>query len=251
MRRSMVLVLALALSACGSLDTDGEPDGSGPLVIVAAASLHAAFDDLADAFTERFPQYRVAPIEYDGSQALAVRLLDGAEVDVVAFADEMSLRPVTDAGIVEGHTIFATNTLRIAVPPGNPRSITTLQDLADPDLAVVLCAPDVPCGAASEALLDAAGVHVRPVSQETNVTSVLNRVAWGEADAGLVYATDVAASAGRVDGVTPPNADTVVNRYPIAVASAAPSAASAHAFVEFVMSRRGRAILAAHGFGAP
>ncbi|SEB88836.1 molybdate transport system substrate-binding protein [Paramicrobacterium humi] len=248
-----VLAAAALLTGCAGSAPAGERSAaaSDPLIIFAAASLQGSFDELAAEFTAAHPEYPVAPITYDGSQALATQIVDGADVDVIAFANEPSLTPVTDAGAVDDSTIFATNTLQIAVAPGNPKGITDLSDLANSDLTVVLCAAEVPCGTASHTLLDDAGVSVSPASEETNVTSVVTRVENGEADAGLVYATDVAASDGKLDGVTPANADKAVNRYPIAVSKNAPSPTAAKAFVDFVLSDAGQGVLKKYGFGRP
>jgi molybdate transport system substrate-binding protein len=144
--------------------------------------------------------------------------------------------------------LFATNTLVIAVPAGNPAGIETLADL--PGATVVLCAPEVPCGAASATLLSNAGVTVTPASQEQNVSAVLTKVAAAEADAGLVYATDVVGD-DAVESIVPEGADDVVNRYPIAALAEAANPEAAAAFIAFVLSDAGQAILADFGFGAP
>ncbi|WP_166996573.1 molybdate ABC transporter substrate-binding protein [Paramicrobacterium fandaimingii] len=246
-------VAALLLAGCSNTASPQEDSATAsfPLVIFAAASLQGSFDELAEEFEAEHPEYPVDPIVYDGSQALATQIVDGADVDVIAFANEPSFEPVTDAGAADESTIFATNTLQIAVAPGNPKEIDSLSDLASDDLSVVLCAAEVPCGAASHTLLDDAGVSVTPVSEETNVTSVVTRVKNGEADAGLVYATDVAAAGDTLEGITPANADAAVNRYPVAVSNNAPSPEAAKAFVDYVLSDAGQKILASYGFGAP
>jgi len=246
--------VALTLAGCSGTagaDSTDSAEKSEPLVIFAAASLQGSFDELAEAFEKKHPDDPVDPIVYDGSQALATQIIDGASVDVIAFANEPSFEPVADADAAGDPTIFATNTLQIAVAPGNPKGIDDLADLANEDLSVVLCAPEVPCGTASQTLLDDAGVEVTPVSEETNVTSVVTRVKNGEADAGLVYATDVAAASDGLEGVKPSNADVAVNRYPIAVGADAASPKSAQAFVDFVLSDEGQKILETYGFGAP
>ncbi|GAB3804190.1 molybdate ABC transporter substrate-binding protein [Humibacter antri] len=252
--------VALLLTGCSASPGSAATASSGaaakataskPLIVFAAASLQGSFDALAKSFQKANPEYSVAPIRYDGSQALATQIVNGADVDVIAFADQKSLVPVTQAGLAGKGTTFATNTLRIAVAPGDPKGIHDLSDLTRPGLKVVICAPQVPCGTASQTLLENAGVHLTPASQETNVTSVVTRVENDEADAGLVYATDIAASDGKLDGVTPAGADKVVNSYPIAVADNAPSSRAAHAFVSFVLSSAGQRILAKFGFGKP
>ncbi|QPZ37522.1 molybdate ABC transporter substrate-binding protein [Paramicrobacterium chengjingii] len=248
-----VAATALVFTGCSNTASPQEDSAtaSSPLIIFAAASLQGSFDELAERFEAEHPEYPVDPIVYDGSQALATQIVDGADVDVIAFANEPSFEPVANADAADQSTIFATNTLQIAVAPGNPQGIDDLDDLASGDLSVVLCAPEVPCGAASQTLLDDAGVSVTPVSEETNVTSVVTRVKNGEADAGLVYATDVAAAGDELEGITPSNADAAVNRYPIAVSNNAPSPDAAQSFVDYVLSDAGQKILATYGFGSP
>ncbi|ALJ22237.1 molybdate ABC transporter substrate-binding protein [Microbacterium sp. No. 7] len=224
-------------------------DLSGDLVIFAAASLGTAFDEIAVAFEELHPGVDVQPIRYDGSSTLATQIIEGAAVDVFASADENNMAKVTDASLATGPALFATNTLVIATPQDNPAGIAGIADLASPDASVVLCAVEVPCGAASQKLLDAAGVAVTPASLEQNVTAVLTKVEAGEADAGLVYATDVVGKG--VASIVPEGAADVVNKYPLVALDDAPNPEAAQAFVEFVLSAEGQAILAALGFGAP
>lgn len=251
--------LALALAGCaGGTGTPASdtatgasstsPTGAaleGELSVYAAASLSGAFDDIAAAFTAENPEVSVSPI-YDGSSTLVTQILEGAPADVFASADEKNMAKASAVAI--DPTLFGTNTLVIAVPAGNPGGVTGLADLAG--VTTVLCAPEVPCGAASATLLANAGVTVTAASLEQNVTAVLTKVAAGEADAGLVYATDVI---GRddVETIVPEGAADVVNRYPIAALTSAPNPEAAAAFVAFVLSDSGRAILERYGFGAP
>ncbi|MFB4354811.1 molybdate ABC transporter substrate-binding protein [Microbacterium sp. LS_15] len=257
LRSAAVLVLAaVALAGCSSPSSGPEPapDGSassdsatvsGDLAVYAAASLKAAFDEIGAAFTDENPGVTFSPV-YDGSSTLVTQLQEGAPGDVFASADEANMDKLSDLAI--DPTLFASNTLVIAVPAGNPAAVETLADLAD--VTTVLCAPEVPCGAASTTLLSNAGVAVEPASLEQNVTAVLTKVAAGEADAGLVYATDVV---GRddVEVIVPDGAGDVVNHYPIAALDGAPNSVAAEAFVAFVLSDAGQKILADHGFGAP
>jgi molybdate transport system substrate-binding protein len=245
-------------SACGSgaPHTSDAADGSDSggdtatttLTVYAAASLQSSFDEIAEEFTAANPDITVAPISYDGSSTLATQITEGAPVDVFASADEANMTTVTDAGLASDPQAFATNTLVVAVPAGNPADVKTLADLAD--VKTVLCAPKVPCGNASQTLLSDAGVDVTPVSEEQNVTSVLQKVSAGEADAGLVYATDVQGD-DTVESFVPDGADEVVNTYPIVALDDAPNPEAAAAFVEFVNGPEGQAILKEHGFGAP
>lgn len=238
-----------ASTATGSSSSDTL---SGDLTIYAAASLTASFNDLAAEFEKAHPAVTVKPIDYDGSSTLATQLIQGAPADVFASADQANMDKVATPGLIDGtSTVFASNTLEIVVQPGNPKKITGLADLAKSDLQVVLCAPQVPCGTASHKLLDADSVTVKPVSEEQNVTAVLTKVESGNADAGLVYVTDVRAAGSAVSGVTIPDADKAVNLYPIATLKAAPNARAAAAFLKFVLSKDGQKVLASYGFAKP
>ncbi|WP_344000282.1 molybdate ABC transporter substrate-binding protein [Microbacterium paludicola] len=241
-------VVAVALGLSGCARDAGESDGiGGELTVYAAASLGPAFEELAAEFEAAHPGVDVRPPVLDGSQVLATQIAEGAPADVFASADESTMERVAD--LVRDPAVFATNTLVIAVPRGNPAGIGGLADLADPSVTVVLCAREVPCGAASGALLERAGVTVDPASEEQNVGAVLAKVAAGEADAGLVYRTDVARAA--VDAVPAEGAEDVVNRYPVAALRDARNPAAAEAFVALVRGEVGRRVLAEHGFGGP
>lgn len=250
------LVLALVGCAPGQSSAatgTGAPTGaglSGELRVFAAASLKASFDELAEAFRAEHPAVALAPIVYDGSSALATQIIEGAPADVFAAANEETMAKVIDAGGAAVPRLFAANTLVVVVPAGNPAGVAALADLAEPGVTVVLCAAEVPCGDASQTLLANQGVVVTAASYEQNVTAVLTKVAAGEADAGLVYATDVIGQEG-VAGFAPEGADAVVNRYPIAALQDARNPEAAHAFVDFVLGPEGRAVLRAHGFEAP
>ncbi|KAB1656036.1 molybdate ABC transporter substrate-binding protein [Pseudoclavibacter chungangensis] len=260
------LLGALLLAGCSSTQsppaaTESTDDSAltGQLTIYAAASLTEAFDELATQFEAANPGVEVVPITYDGSSVLATQLIGGAPADVFASADQKNMQKVVDAGLADEPVDFATNVLQIAVAPGNPLGITGLADLADgvktradgSPASVVLCAPDVPCGAASKTLIDAAGITVTPVSEEQNVTSVLTKVKSGEADAGLVYVTDVTAAGDAVEGVAIEGADAATNVYPVTSLKAAANPEAAAAFVAFVTSAEGQQLLDSYGFGAP
>jgi molybdate transport system substrate-binding protein len=162
------------------------------------------------------------------------------------------MRKAQKAGVADGDPVdFATNVLAIAVPPGNPAGIARFADLAKPGVKTVVCAPQVPCGAATAAVETASRVTLAPVSQESSVTDVLGKVESGEADAGIVYATDVKGAGGRVGSVPFPEAGGVVNTYPIVVVTDGRNPGAARAFVSFVTGRTGREVLSAAGFGAP
>lgn len=249
----------LLLTGCASspaADESTTPSASatesqleGELTVFAAASLKTAFDELAAQFESENPGVTINPISYDGSSTLATQIIEGASVDVFASADEKNMQKVVDAGLATDPELFATNVLTLVTPAGNPGKVTGLEDLADPDLSIVLCAAEVPCGAASATLLSNAGVTASVDSYEQNVTAVLTKVASGEADAGLVYVTD-AATNDDVDTIETEGADAVVNRYPIVALTDAPDSDVAAAFVAYVLSDAGRSVLSGLGFGA-
>lgn len=249
-----LVVASLSLAACAPETTSG-PDPAessigltGDLTIFAAASLTASFTELAENFAHDNLGVTVKPISFDGSSTLATQINEGAPVDVFASADEANMAKVAE--LIDGDaTVFVSNVLQIVVQPGNPKKITGLADLAKPAIDTVLCAPEVPCGTASHKLLDFDGVVVTPASEEQNVSAVLTKVRLGEADAGLVYKTDVTAAAGAVDGVDIAGADRAVNFYPIAALSDSQNPEVAKAFMDYVLSSDGQAILMRYGFG--
>jgi molybdate transport system substrate-binding protein len=209
----------------------------------------ATCDQLRTRFLAAPPWVHFPEIPYDGSSTLVTPLRNGAPADFFASADEANMDKVAE--LVASRADFATNTLQIAVAPGNPKDITSLADLAKPGVVTVICEAPVPCGAASHRSLDAAGVTLTPASEEQNVAAVLTKVATGDADAGLVYATDVKSSGGKVQGIDFPQAARAVNIYPIAVLKDSGNAAAARAFVDLVTGTEGLAVLAAAGFGPP
>ncbi|GAA2746251.1 molybdate ABC transporter substrate-binding protein [Kitasatospora cinereorecta] len=154
-----------------------------------------------------------------------------------------------DAGDAAGTPkVFVRNQLEIATTPGNPKHIDNLQGLSASGLKVVLCAKEVPCGAASQKALAAGKVQVTPVSYEQDVKAALSKVELNEADASLVYRTDVKSAAGKVDGVIFPEASSAINDYPTAPLAHAPNSAAAQAFVAYVESPQGQQVLKNAGF---
>lgn len=258
----LAVTAALMMTGCGSAAppaasrTASSDALSGDLTIYAAASLSGAFDELAAEFAAEHPGVTVKPVNYDGSSTLATQIDGGAQVDVFASADQKNMQKVTDAKLASNPVDFATNVMEIATAPGNPRHLTGLASLAKPSSTgavptVVLCAPAVPCGSAAQTLLENAGVTLTPASEEQNVTAVLTKVKSGDADAGLVYVTDVKAAGSAVTGVPIEGADAATNVYPIAELAHAPNPPAAAAFVTFVTGPQGRAVLKKFGFGAP
>jgi len=226
------------LAACGS----PSPAATPTIQVFAAASLTDAFKAEAAAFHGARVQ-----LNFGGSSTLAAQIAQGAPAEVFASADQASMQRVVGAGQAAAHAVFATNRLQLVVGPGNPKGIHSLADLARPGLVVVLCAPAVPCGAYAAQALGKAGVTVHPASQEQDVKAVVTKVALGEADAGIVYQTDVRAAGRAVAGVEIPAGENVIAEYPIAVLRGAGPEATA--FVDFVRSSEGQRILAGFGFG--
>lgn len=256
---------ALLLAACGSDDGGGASgaasaagsaaESAAPeretVTVLAAASLTDVFTELEPVFEEANPTADVK-FSFGGSSDLAQQIVNGAPADVFASANTRQMTVVSDAGLVDGEpSLFATNVLTIAVPPGNPAGITSFADLARPEVTEVVCAPQVPCGAATDAVEQATGVALSPASEEPDVRAVLAKVSAGEADAGLVYVTDARSAAGDVEQIDFPEAQEAVNSYPIAALSEAPQPESAAAFVEFVLGPEAQRALEEAGFGTP
>ena len=226
----------LLLSACAE-------DSPPSVEVFAAASLTDAFEELARTY-ERTERAEVR-LNLGASSDLARSIVDGSPADVFASADETTMATVVGAGATEGYETFATNELVIAVGPGNPMDIRSLEDLAD--VSVALCAPEVPCGHYAQEALNKASVRLEADSYEPDVKAVLNRVTLGEVDAGIVYVTDVLAA--DVLSVPIPPEHNVVALYEIAVVDQEDEAAEA--FYDLVLSAEGRAVLESHGFETP
>lgn len=238
-------------ASCGSDDSQGAATDTGDITVFAAASLTAAFTEIGDAFMVEYPDAKVT-FNFAASSELVSQIGEGAPADVFASADKGNMTKLTDAGNnATEPAIFATNLLEIMVGPGNPKGITGVADLANENLIVVICAPEVPCGKYAAQIFESAGVTVTPKSLEENVKAVVSKVTLGEADAGIVYKTDVAAAGDEAAGVEIPADINVLAEYPIAVTKEAPNAEGAQAFIDFVNSEQGQKILASYGFLAP
>ncbi|MEV5334308.1 molybdate ABC transporter substrate-binding protein [Streptomyces werraensis] len=247
---ALVLLASLGLSACSS-SGGGDGSASGTLTVFAAASLKESFTELGERFEKDHPGTEVT-FNFNGSDSLAAGIVGGAPADVFAAASSSTMARVTDEKLTAGEPVtFARNRLAVATAPGNPHGIDSLEDLAAPGLKVVLCDGTVPCGAAARKALAAAGVEVTPASYEQDVKSALTKVRLDEADAAVVYRTDVRAAGDTVDGVDFPEAAQAVNDYPIARLENAPNAPAADAFVAFVTSPEGQKVLGKAGFLAP
>jgi molybdate transport system substrate-binding protein len=247
-RQALVVALLVATAGCGSTS---ESSGGGKIIVFAAASLKGAFTDIGKQFQAANPGASVE-FSFAGSSDLAAQLIQGAQADVFASADTKNMDKAAQAGLLAANPVnFATNTLTIAVAPGNPKKITTFRDLTKPGTTVVVCAPQVPCGSATQTVEKAAGVGLAPVSEESSVTDVLNKVTTGQADAGLVYVTDAIAAGSKVAAVPFPEAAGAVNTYPIAALKLSQNPQLATRFINLVTGEAWQKTLSAAGFAKP
>ena len=246
MLRSAAAAAAITLTAvsCGSGGT-AEPT---ILQVFAAASLQEPFEELGEQFEAEHEDVAVE-FTFAGSSTLVEQIQQGAPADVFASADEKNMDKLAEAGLEAAEPVdFASNTLMIAVPAGNPAGITDLVSLTG-EVHLVVCAPEVPCGAATETVEEAADLEFEPVSEEQSVTDVLNKVTSGEADAGLVYVTDVEKAGDAVEGIDFPEAQEAVNTYPITTVDGSASPELGQEFVDLVTGEEGQEVLAGYGFG--
>lgn len=239
------------LAGCSSNGNGaGDDEGARTLTVFAAASLTDAFTEIADRFEGAHPGVEVR-LSFDGSSGLVDQISGGAPADVFASADEATMSRAVDGGLVSGEPrLFAINVLTLITPPDDPAGVTGFDASLD-GKRLVVCAEGVPCGNATRALAERAGVDLKPVSEESKVTDVRGKVESGEADAGIVYTTDAAAAGDKVRTVPIAGAGDSPNRYPVAVLEGAADAGLAAEFVDAVTGPEGRAVLEGYGFGAP
>jgi molybdate transport system substrate-binding protein len=252
---AIAAVLLVVLTGCGSdsaaTTSSTSAAAGGKLTVYAAASLKKTFTDIGEQFKADHPGWSVDFI-FAGSSDLVTQLTQGAKADVFASADTKNMDKAATAGLLAGDPVnFASNTLAIVVPPGNPKQVTSFADLNKPGLTVVVCAPQVPCGSATGKVEQATKVTLNPVSEESSVTDVLNKVTTGQADAGLVYVTDALGAGDKLTKVDFPEAAAAVNTYPIAVLKTAADADAAQQFLDAVTGEAGRKILSQAGFAKP
>lgn len=249
----------LALSACSSSDDSSSTKSdssasdkiSGDVTVFAAASLKESFEELGTQFEKEHPGTKVT-FSFGGSDSLAASITGGAPADVFASASPKTMKIVTDAGNASGTpSTFVRNELEIATLPGNPDKVDSLEDLTNPDLKVVLCDKEVPCGTAAQKALDASKLKLTPVSYEQDVKAALTKVELKEADAAVVYKTDVHAAGDKVEGVEFPESADAVNDYPITLLKDAMNAEAAKAFIALVQSVEGQKVLTEAGFLKP
>jgi molybdate transport system substrate-binding protein len=225
----------------------GAKSAAGPVLVFAAASLTEAFTNERTTLQSERPALDVT-LNFAGSGTLVTQIQQGAPADVIATADTTSMQKLVDAGLVETPTVFAHNKLAIIVAAGNPKSIHTLADLAGPDVTLVLADPSVPAGRYAAQILTKADVTVEPKSLETDVNAAVARVTSGEADAAIVYVTDVQAAGTAATGVDIPDSQNVVADYPIAIIKATVHHDAAAAFVDAITSGSGQNALRSSGF---
>ena len=258
------LLSAVCLAACGGSDSNsstgaasdaasasasgGAQKATGKVTVLAAASLQGAFEEIEKTVEKDNPGLDVT-FDFQGSQDLVASLAGGDSADVLATANNSTMKTAADQKLVGSQTEFATNVLTLIVPKGNPKKITGLDSSLD-GANLVICAPEVPCGEAAKKLANALGVTLNPVSEEQKVTDVRGKVESGEADAGIVYTTDAAAAKDKADKIDIPDGG-VVNHYPIAQTAEPENPAGAQVFIDAVTGKSGQEILAKHGFGKP
>ena len=258
------LLSAVSLAACGGSASNsstgaasgaasasassGDGKATGKVTVLAAASLQGAFEEIEKTVEKDNPGLDVT-FDFQGSQDLVSSLAGGNSADVLATANNSTMKTAAEQKLVGDQTEFATNVLTLIVPKGNPKKITGLDSSLD-GANLVICAPEVPCGEATQKLSSALGVTLNPASEEQKVTDVRGKVESGEADAGIVYTTDAAAAKDKADKIDIPDGG-VVNHYPIAPTAKPENPAGAQVFIDAVTGKAGQEILAKHGFGKP
>lgn len=258
------LLSAVCLAACGGSASNsstgaatgaasagtsgGAGKATGKVTVLAAASLQKAFEEIEKTVEKDNPGLDVT-FDFQGSQDLVASLAGGDSADVLATANNSTMKTAADQKLVGSQTEFATNVLTLIVPKGNPKKITGLDSSLD-GANLVICAPEVPCGEATKKLAKAQGITLNPVSEEQKVTDVRGKVESGEADAGIVYTTDAAAAKDKADKIDIPDGG-VINHYPIAQTAKPENPAGAQVFIDAVTGKTGQEILAKHGFGKP
>lgn len=234
-----------------SATQDPTNGANGGIVVFAASSLTEAFTDIGGAFSEQNPGATVT-FNFAGSSDLVAQIAQGAPADVFASADESNMTKLIEAGHAAGNPVpIAENTFAIIVETGNPQGVATVADLDNPELIVVLCSTAVPCGRGAETILANAGVTVNPKSLETNVKGVVTKVAAGEADAGIVFVTDVDAAGADAAGIALPADINAISAASMVLTDASRNPDAARDFVEFVAGPTGQSILASYGFMSP
>jgi molybdate transport system substrate-binding protein len=247
-------ITAIALAACGATSTSGRSASADPLngsiTVFAASSLTSAFNTAEKGLELDHPGF-TAQYSYGSSQTLVSQLINGAPADVIATANTSTMQQLVAKGLVDTPQAFCKNKLEIIVAPGNPKGIKTLADLAAQGLLVVLAAPGVPVGDYATKALKAANVTLTPKSQQLDDALLVEQVESGNADAALVFVTDVVAAGDKVTGIPIPDAQNVIGTYEVAVLKASANQGAAQAFVTSAVSGDVQTQLLADGFLKP
>lgn len=238
-------VLMMGPAGCGGSGSES----TEAVTVFAAASLTDAFGELAAQFSMTSDGVDVE-LNFGASSSLREQILAGSPADVFASANASTMAQLVEAGVAVDPADFVANRLQIAVPPGNPAGVSGLGDFADPELFLGLCAEEVPCGQFGRAALANAGDTPSIDTNEPDVRALLTKVEEGELDAGIVYRSDVLTS-DSVEGIDIPLEVNALAKYPIAVLAEAANPDGGDAFVTYVLSDEGQAILASYGFEAP
>lgn len=252
-RISVLTVVAAFLAACGSSGGSATTAPSatplgGTISVFAAASLTDSFNTLGTSFQRANPGVTVK-FNFAGTPTLVTQIEQGAPADVFASADTTNMDKLKGDGFTTGTPqVFARNKLEIVVATRNPKRIAGLADLAKPGVIYITEGLTVPAGKYALQALRMAGVTVTPKSLETDVKSVVSKIELGEADAGIVYTTDVTAAGSKVQGVPIPDADNVIATYPIVTVKATTNSTAANAFIAYVLSATGQSKVQSFGF---
>ena len=256
---AMAAITAAAVTACSSSSSSAAGSGStsspsatlsGSITVFAAASLQEAFTTIGQQFEAAHPGVKVT-FSFGASSTLATQIINGAPADVFASAAPKNMQQVVTAGDAANPVNFVKNVMEVAVPPSNPGHVTSVNDLAKSSVKVALCQPQVPCGATAAKVFTNAKITVKPVTLQPDVKSVLTQVELGNVDAGVVYVTDVHAAGAKVKGIVIPAGVAASTEYPIAPVSKSGNMSLAQAFVAYVLSSAGQAVLIADEFEKP
>jgi len=246
-------LLAVAVAGCSSSSSSPSASSSPPtgtITVFAAASLMDTFTQLGKQF-EAAHKGDTVKFSFGPSSGLSTQITSGAPADVFASASPTNMDTVVKAGDASNPQTFAKNTMEVAVPPDNPAKVTSVNDLAKSSVKVAVCAPQVPCGVVAAEVFKNAGITVKPVTEATDVSSVVTEVETGNVDAGMVYVTNVLSEGSKLKGIAIPADENASTLYPIATITSSKHASIAKEFVDYVLSPAGQQVLTAAGFQKP
>jgi molybdate transport system substrate-binding protein len=247
-------VVAVAVAGCSSSSSSPSASSSSPatgtITVFAAASLMDTFTQIGKQF-EAAHKGDTVKFSFGPSSGLSTQITSGAPADVFASAAPANMDTVVKAGDASNPQTFAKNTMEVAVPPNNPAKVTSVNDLAKPSVKVAVCQAQVPCGVVAAEVFKNVGITVKPVTEATDVSSVVTEVETGNVDAGMVYVTNVMSEGSKLKGIVIPAADNASTLYPIATITNSKHEAIAKEFVDYVLSPAGQKVLTAAGFQKP